>query len=193
MSDTELMEEVRQTLGEVRMTVATGAILKRGESLRARRRGLMTAAVVGAFALAAVVTTSLVAPTPALAAWNVNKTGDGAIDVTIRQLDDIAGLEAQLRDDGAATLVTASLAIPAPCAEWLGGAYSTRDVVTLANESGLPASNGIEFTVHPSAIPQGALLWLGLAQTGAPVGSSGPAGPMSVGLFVDTAACAASS
>jgi hypothetical protein len=50
---------------------------------------------------------------------------------------------------------------------------------------------------HPAprawiAIPQGALLWLGLAQTGAPAGSSGPAGPMSVGLFDDTAACAAS-
>ena len=94
--------------------------------------------------------------------------------------------------DGAPSVVTASFAIPASCTEWLGGAYSTRDVVTLANESGLPASGGVEFTIHPSAIPPGALLWLGLAQTGAPAGSSGPAGPMSVGLFNDTTGCATS-
>jgi hypothetical protein len=192
MSDIELMSEVRQTLDEVHMTVATEAILKRGGALCARRVRLMAAAAVSAFALAAVGATSLVAPSPALAAWNVSRTAGGTVEVTIRQLDNIPGLEAQLRGDGAPSLVTASLAIPASCTEWLGGAYSTRDVVTLANESGLPASNGVEFAVHPSEIPQGALLWLGLAQTGAPAGSSGPAGPMSVGLFDDTAGCAAS-
>lgn len=193
MSDVELVAEVRQTLGDVHMKVAVETIFQRGRSLRARRRRRMTAAVVSAFAMAAVIATSLAAPTPALAAWNVHKTAGGAIDVTIRELNDIPGLEAQLRSDGAPSLVTASFAIPASCTEWLGGAYSTRDVLTLANESGLPASNGVEFTVHPSAIPQGALLWLGLAQTGAPAGSPGPAGPMSVGLFDDTAGCAASS
>lgn len=192
MSDVELLAEVRQTLGDLHMTIATEAIVKRGGALRARRRGFMTAALVGALALPALVAASLLAPTPALAAWSVNKAPGGAVDVTIRQLDDIAGLEAQLRGDGAPSLVTASFAIPASCTEWLGGAYSTADIVTLANESGLPASNGVEFTVHPSAIPQGALLWLGLAPTGAPAGSSGPPGPMSVGLFDDTAACAAS-
>ena len=192
MSDVELMAEVRQTLGDIHMTVTTEAILKRGAALRVRRRGLMAAAAVSTFALAAVVATSLVSPTPALAAWSVSKTTTGAIDVTIRQLDDVPGLEAQLRGDGAPSLVTASFAIPASCTEWLGGGYSTRDVLTLANDSGLPGSNGVEFTVHPSAIPQGALLWLGLAQSGAPAGSTGPAGPMSVGLFDDTALCAAS-
>jgi hypothetical protein len=192
MSDVELLAEVRQTLGDLHMTVATEAIVKRGGALRARRRGFMAAALIGAFALPAVAESTLLTPTPALAAWSVNKASGGAVDVTIRQLDDIPGLEAQLRGDGAPSLVTASFATPASCTEWLGGAYSTRDILTLANETGLPASNGVEFTVHPSDIPQGALLWLGLAQTGAPAGSSGPAGPMSVGLLDNTAACAAS-
>jgi hypothetical protein len=191
MTDQELMTHVRLSLEDIHMTVPPNDIVRRGRAVRVRRVGFTAIVVMCASVVAVVVSMSVTAPSPALAAWTVSKTPSGPIFVTIRQLADVPGLEAQLQNVGVASLVTASLAIPPSCTEWHGGAYTMGGVVTLTNESGLPASNGVEFSIQPSDIPQGALLWLGLAQTGAPAGSPGPAGPMSVGFFIDTPACSA--
>jgi hypothetical protein len=70
--------------------------------------------------------------------------------------------------------VTASLAWPAACAEWRGGNYRLADwVVQTENRNGLPTADGTEFLIRPSAIPTGALLWIGIGQTGRPKGVVG--------------------
>ena len=103
---------------------------------------------------------------------------DGTLKVTIREMEDPVGLQAALRADGARVVVTASLAWPAACSEWRGGNYRMGDrVVQTLNRTGLPSADGTEFVIRPSAIPAGALLWLGVSQTGKPSGVVGPPGP----------------
>ena len=136
-------------------------------------------------------------PAPAasttLTAWTVAENPDGTLKVTIREMEDPSGLQATLRADGARVVVTASLAWPAACGEWRGGDYRMGDqVVQTENRTGLPSADGTEFLIRPSAIPAGALLWVGLSQTGKPNGVSGPPGPMSFGYLTAGQACARS-
>jgi hypothetical protein len=136
-------------------------------------------------------------PTPAasttLTAWTVTENPDGTLKVTIREMKDPSGLQATLRADGARVVVTASLAWPAVCGEWRGGNYQMGDqVVRTQNRTGLPSADGTEFLIKPSAIPAGALLWVGLSQTGRPNGVYGPPGPMSFGYLTAGQACARS-
>jgi hypothetical protein len=133
-------------------------------------------------------------PAPAasttLTAWTVTENRDGTLKVTIREMEDPSGLQATLRADGARVVVTASLAWPAACGEWRGGNYRMGDqVVQTENRTGLPSADGTEFLIKPSAIPAGALLWVGLSQTGKPAGVVGPAGPTSFGYLTATGAC----
>jgi len=128
-----------------------------------------------------------------LTAWTVTKGADGALTVTIRQMKDPAGLQRTLQADGARVVVTGSPAWPTACGEWRGGDYRLGDqVVQTENQTGLPAADGSEFTIRPSDIPAGALLWIGLSQTGKPAGVVGPPGPMSVGYLTATRACTGS-
>jgi hypothetical protein len=46
-------------------------------------------------------------------------------------------------------------------------------VVQTENRTGLPTADGTEFLIRPSAIPTGALLWIGIGQTGRPKGVVG--------------------
>jgi hypothetical protein len=133
-------------------------------------------------------------PAPAasttLTAWTVTENGDGTLSVTIREMEDPSGLQATLRADGARVVVTASLAWPADCGEWRGGNYTMGDhVVQTENRTGLPSANGSEFRIRPSDIPAGALLWVGLSQTGKPRGVVGPPGPTSFGYLTASEAC----
>jgi hypothetical protein len=136
-------------------------------------------------------------PTPAvsttLTAWTVTENRDGTLTVTIREMQDPSGLQATLRADGARVVVTASLAWPSACSEWRGGNYTMGDqVVQTENRTGLPSANGTEFFIRPSDIPAGALLWVGLSQSGKPKGVVGPPGPMSFGYLTAGEACARS-
>src|SRR3984957_15382233 len=113
-----------------------------------------------------------------LTAWTVTEGPHGTLKGTIREMEDPSGLQATLRADGARVVVTASLAWPVACGEWRGGNYRMGDqVVQTENRTGLPSAAGTEFLIRPSAIPAGALLWVGLSQTGKPAGVVGPAGP----------------
>ena len=128
-----------------------------------------------------------------LTAWTVTENRDGTLKVTIREMEDPSGLQATLRADGARVVVTASLAWPAACGEWRGGNYRMGDqVVQTENRTGLPSADGTEFLIKPSAIPAGALLWVGISQTGKPAGVYGPPGPMSFGYLTTGQACARS-
>jgi hypothetical protein len=125
-----------------------------------------------------------------LTAWTVTENRDGTLSVTIREMEDPSGLQATLRADGARVVVTASLAWPGSCGEWRGGNYTMGDqVVQTENRTGLPSANGTEFRIRPSDIPAGALLWVGLSQTGRPKGVVGPPGPMSFGYLTANEAC----
>ena len=115
---------------------------------------------------------------------------DGTLKVTIREMEDPSGLQATLRADGARVVVTASMAWPAACSEWRGGNYQMGDhVVQTENRTGLPSADGTEFLIRPSDIPAGALLWVGLGQTGKPKGVYGPPGPMSFGYLTANEVC----
>lgn len=125
-----------------------------------------------------------------LTAWTVTKNGDGTLKVTIREMEDPSGLQATLRADGARVVVTASLAWPAVCGEWRDGNYRMGDqVVQTENQTGLPSADGTEFLIKPSDVPAGALLWVGLGQSGKPKGVVGPTGPTSFGYLTASAAC----
>jgi hypothetical protein len=128
-----------------------------------------------------------------LDAWTVTERGDGTVKVTIREMDDPAGLQAKLRADGVRVVVTASLAWPAACGEWRGGNFRLGDqVLRSLNRTGLPTTDGTEFIIRPSLIPSAALLWLGISQTGKPNGVVGPPGPMSASYLTATRTCASS-
>lgn len=134
-------------------------------------------------------------PVPAasakLAAWTVTENQDGTVKVTIREMDDPSGLQEKLQADGVRVVVTASLAPPAACHEWRAGNYRMGDrVLWDLNRTGLPSADGTEFFIRPSAIPAGALLWLGISQTGKPNGVVGPPGPMGAGYLQASQACA---
>jgi len=201
MNDDDMTLIIRDSLADVHMTTPLTDILSRGESLGTRRRRAKSGALLALAALGAVLAGLALSHAPhsskaktgvELAAFTVTRQSADAISVTIRQLTDLSGLQAELRADGVPVLVTNSINIPTGCTEWKGGDYSTEHAVTMANPTGLPDSNGIEFSIHPSAIPQGTLLSLGLLPTGAPAGSPGPAGPMSAGLVTDSPTCRSS-
>jgi hypothetical protein len=201
MTDDDMTLIIRDSLADMHMTTPLGDVLKRGESVSTRRRRAKSGALLALAALGAVLAGLVLSHTPhsskaktgvELAAFTVTRTSADAISVTVRQLTDLSGLQAELRADGIPVLVTNSINIPSGCTEWKGGDYSTAHAVTMANPTGLPDGNGIEFSIHPSGIPQGALLSLGLLPTGAPAGSPGPAGPMSLGLVTHSPTCQSS-
>jgi hypothetical protein len=128
-----------------------------------------------------------------LTAWTVTENRDGTLTVTIREMVNASGLQATLRADGAPVVVTDSLAWPAGCIEWRAGDYRMGDqVVQSENRTGLPSVDGTEFHIKPSAIPTGALLWIGISQTGKPKGVFGPSGPTGFGYLSPSKACTGS-
>lgn len=198
MTDDDMTLIIRDSFADMHMATPLTDILKRGESISTRRRRARLGALLALAALGAVLAGLVLSQAPRsskgstgveLAAFTVTRQSADAVSVTVRQLTDLSGLQAELRADGIPVRVTNSINIPSGCTEWKGGDYSTAHAVSMANPSGLPDSTGIEFSIHPSAIPEGALLSLGLLPTGAPAGSPGPAGPMSVGLLTDSPTC----
>ena len=206
MDDSALIAAVRGAFADVRMQPTADIVIIRGRALRRRRRlpAYAAAAIAVAAGCAAVAFEQPLAPPTGpsrthptistgdgtLAAWTVHESPTGEVQVTVYQMRDVAGLQARLRDDGVPAVVSSSLALPAGCTNWKDGNYSMGDVITDATLSGLPAADGTEFAIQPADIPQGVLLWIGLAQSGAPAGSAGPSGPMATGYMADVPSCA---
>ncbi|MGH3227933.1 MAG: hypothetical protein ACRDOA_05035 [Streptosporangiaceae bacterium] len=88
-----------------------------------------------------------------LAAWTVIKQADGDITVTIRQLQDPAGLQSTLRADGVPASVTFSGQQNPACTGYPGGQGNSllSRIVTPQ-----PVNTGDAMTMNPSAIPSGA-------------------------------------
>lgn len=210
MDDQDLMTVVREGFATVNMTTPAATVVARGKQLR-RRRSLPLAAAIVFVAGAAVAGMAAVgasgghmrtahgpmpsgaaAPTISakLAAWTVTPQADGTVKVTVKQMRDVSGLQAKLRADGVPVVVSASLGWPAACTEWRGGQYRMgSSVLRTANPTGLPSANGTELIISPRSIPHGALLWLGLSQTGKPNGIAGPPGAIGSGYLTSTTAC----
>jgi hypothetical protein len=117
MNDNELSSMVRESVADVRSSTPVDQIISRGHAVRASRRRVPVAAgalvVAGGAALGVTALAPSGHPAPAavgkasshpavvrLAAWTVAKQANGDIDITIKQLQHPAQLQATLRADG---------------------------------------------------------------------------------------------
>lgn len=108
MNDAEVISEVRDRFGEVQMDTALETVVSRGRSLRRRRTipgAVVAVAAAVVVALAATGTLPGRGPRADLAAWTVTRTPAGLVTVTVRQLNDPAGLQRTLRADGVPSFV----------------------------------------------------------------------------------------
>jgi hypothetical protein len=207
MNDDQLMTAVRDSFAEVRLNVPVEETARRGRVLRGRGRAYRVAGVAGVAAVAgltAVAVTGLgratvhvpvlfpVSPRPVviasastgagagrttLDAWTVAKGPGGAIDVTIRQLLDVAGLQAALRADGIpiriafqAGLPSDSPPLPAGCANV--NMSDEANAKLQAKILGMPVAPvtglapgpvtgpGIAIAIYPQQIPRGIGMYL---------------------------------
>jgi hypothetical protein len=169
MDDNGLLAAVREDFAEVRMNTRAEAVLADGGSLRRRRRrrrrrlayGTGATALAAVAAISGVTLTSGAARTSGthgaqLTAWTVQKRQDGTIDVTIRDLRDLAGLEHKLKADGAPAEVISAKHYPAACVDYTAMKEDMAAVIT----SGPKVPDEYAFVIHPAAIPSGTKLLL---------------------------------
>lgn len=104
MTDDDLMTAVREPFAGTRMATPLEAIVARGRARRRRRR-LPAIVSAGAAAVAVAVVAPSAGPGAApLAAWTVS-TRPGVVTVTVREMQDPAGLQRTLRADGVPAIV----------------------------------------------------------------------------------------
>jgi hypothetical protein len=194
MNDDQLMTAVRDSFAEVRLDVPVEQTARRGRVLRGRGRAYRVAGVVGVAAIAGLTTVAVTGPGRAapptasahvgasgvpiangsggtkLDAWTVTKGSDGTVNVTIRQLLDVPGLQRTLRADGVPARVavqpgmpTDSPPLPAGCLE-----VTMSDVANANLQAKIlaaPLSNlehGNALTIHTRDIPSGVGIYLGI-------------------------------
>jgi hypothetical protein len=135
MSDSDVLTDVRDRLSGMPLASPpdVDAIMARGRARRNRRlipgvTGTLAAAAVAAFALSSLAPASDEAshqgsrqPTVQLAAWTVTKLAGGNISVTVRELEDPAGLQSTLRADGVPASVTFANQQNPACQPYPGG------------------------------------------------------------------------
>jgi hypothetical protein len=184
MNDDQLMTAVRDSFADVRLDVPVEETARRGRALRGRGRayrGAGVAAVAAIAGLTAVAVTGLGAGAGAggttLDAWTVTKGPGGVIGVTVRQLEDAAGLQAALRADGIpirvafqAGLPTDNPPLPAGCANARMSDEANANLQAkilgypVAPVTGLgpgPVNGpGIAITIHQRLIPRGVGIYL---------------------------------
>lgn len=172
------LAEVHESLRDVHMGIPVGDILDRARRRRARRRlaGIAVAAGTGgSLALAAALLTSGGAarsdPGPAqLTAWTVSRQANGEITVTIRELNDPAGLQRELRADGVPASVRFSGSQNPSCQPYPASQAQLAQVYPVPygqlppqptgrvqwTEPGVAPSRPIVYAViRPSALPSG--------------------------------------
>jgi hypothetical protein len=166
MDDNDLLDAVRQDFAGVRMNTAAETILTDGSSLRRRRnrRRVYGAGVTALAAVAAISGVTLTAGTSGasgahdaqLTAWTVQKEADGTIDVTIRDLLNLTGLQQRLTADGAPAEVVSDARYPAACVDHQAMKADMASVIT----NGPTVPNGYAFVINPAGIPSGSKLLL---------------------------------
>lgn len=170
--DSDLVTAVQESVTDLHLDIPLDAITHRGGALRTRRRRAGVAgitAAAGAAALAAVMLVPGTAPTQTrLAAWTVTARPDDTVQVTIRQLDNPAGLQQALRADGVPARVAFGGAVVSTDAKLPRGCMAPRipDAQNAAlqekiipEQHPMPAS-GLALTIRKSAIPHGIGIYL---------------------------------
>ena len=189
MNDSDLLTAVKEDFAAVRMDVPSQVIMRAGTSRRRRRRaqGLaLTALTIAGLGLAiAGLTSGVSAGNARLAAWKVARQPGGAVAVTIRQLQDIPGLQQQLNADGVRAVVYNDLTQVPGCldvndVDLLGTIISSVDAPT--------AVDADYFMIQPAAIPAGTTLQIDVMPYGSNppdigVGQAFPAGTAIGGGF----------
>ncbi len=176
MNDADMLSTVREALPGIRLETPLEDTVRRGRSLRARRRagwaGRAAAATAGAAALASFVAVSATSggatpPSPGkttLDAWSVTRGPHDTITITIRQLYDAAGLQQTLRADGIPARVefqpgdpTINTPLPAGCT---APAISDEEEAKILGQSIPSVVTGVALTIHTTAIPAGIGIFL---------------------------------
>lgn len=161
MNDTDVINEVRERFGEIHMTTSLDTVVARGRALRRRKRNryrLAVAVAAACVALAAVKIWPDSSPRASLAAWTVSKEPAGIVAVTIRELNDPAGLQRTLREEGVPAIVRFNGQNPPDCL--IDPAGSPEDYGRIFPQINHAQSSALAFDINPSAIPRGAGLWI---------------------------------
>lgn len=166
MDDKDLLAAVRDDFAGVRMNIATETILTDGSSLRRKRnrRRVYGAGVTALAAVAAISGVTLASGTSGasgthdaqLTAWTVQKQADGTIDVTIRDLLNLTGLQQKLAAAGAPAEVISDAHYPGACVDHQAMKADMASVIT----NGPMVPSGYAFVIHPAGIPSGSKLLL---------------------------------
>lgn len=194
MNDNQLSTMVRESVADVRSSTPVDQIISRGRAVRARRRRVPAVAgalVVAGGAALGVTTLALSghpAPTGAgkagshpaaarLAAWTVTKQPNGDIDITIRQLQNPAQLQATLRADGLPAHVNfTGQPDNAVCQPYDGLSLRNQFFTYSRTLTDKMTRNGSDFAaIHPSGLPSGVGLniTVGNPKKGLPAGTVG--------------------
>jgi hypothetical protein len=179
MNDNELSSMVCESVAGIRSSTPVDQIISRGHAVRAWRRrvpaaaGALVVAGVAALGVTVLAPSGQLAPTagqtgsrPAvvrLAAWTVAKQPSGEIDVTIRQLQHPAQLQATLRADGLPAHVSFSPdSTDAACRTYADPRTESpkQRVASLKTLMSVAWSNydgaTMFLAIHPSKLPSGA-------------------------------------
>jgi hypothetical protein len=125
--------------------------------------------------------------------WTVTKGPDGAINVTVRQLENAAGLQSALRADGIPVQVafqpgelSDTPPLPADCADvaMSDEANAKLQAKILGNAIPTTFSEGIALTIYPQQIPSGVGIYLAIQS-----GSNSHAWGWGLDLVQATQAC----
>jgi hypothetical protein len=165
MNNDELITVVKERLAAVRSDTPLDAIVRRGRTVRARRRIFrVTAAVTVVCGLALTAATLLTSGSSQqqLTAWSVVAQRNGLVIVTIRQLRDPAGLQRKLHSDGVPATVRFTNHNPLACLYYPG---SPARIFRLTNRifpqtNSAQTQNGAAFVINTLAIPPGVGLWI---------------------------------
>jgi hypothetical protein len=111
-----------------------------------------------------------------LTAWTVRRQPDGAVDVTIRDMLNLAGLQQKLNADGVPAVVIADEHNPSVCRN----DKAMKDDMASVIQFGRPRGSSLDrdffvihpFVIHPAAIPSGSKLLLDVFDN-APEGAGG--------------------
>jgi hypothetical protein len=179
------LTSVKDSLADVHLDQSPDAIITRARGRRLRR-GLPGIAA-GALALAAGLAVTLPGSSPAdkgvhvnLAAWSVNTTSAGQVDVTIRQLKDPARLSRTLARAGVPVVLTSGPVCTGAeddMSKVVTKHADPRDVFLTITPAAMPAGTELVIGIGtlrdgPSSSPAAAF---GLAKVGSPLDcGSGP-------------------
>lgn len=175
MNDDELMTAMRSSLTDVRDSLAdvhldrpVAAITGRARTRRLRR-GLAGGAAA-AVALGVGLSLTLTASPPAsrsvhvnLAAWSVNTTSEGHVELTLRELKDQALLEQTLAEAGVPAIVNFDkFCEPVSQADNLTATTGTHFIERPVGDRGVL----VAIVVNPAAIPSGVTVDIGVEDIG---------------------------